>query len=86
MDSEHAATMDRWRTRNEVIESQRLTKKTENAKDRQARKCQWDKEEDIEMGRRDLSGKLLKISPSVPLALLPPPSSSLNIAETSHPK
>jgi hypothetical protein len=88
MDLEHKEKMDTWRAKDKAVEEQRKAAKTEDARERQGRKRQRDKEADIEAGRRDLSGRPIKLPPPLPVGLLlsQPPSSSLNVAEASRPK
>jgi hypothetical protein len=88
IDFEHKATLDTWEAKDKATEDRKRIKKTENATERQARKHQRDKDEDIATGRRDSSGKLLKVEPILPPSLLlcQPPTSTLNVAEASRPK
>lgn len=85
MDSLHMSTMEKRAQADHALANQRSINKTEHARDRQARKRQRDREEDITSGRRDRDGKLTKIAKVMVLSDSLP-STSLNVAEASRPK
>jgi hypothetical protein len=86
MEAEHQATMSKWSEQDESIKAQKRKQQTEHARERQAKKRQHDKDADIEAGRRNLDGTIVKASPSLASVLSYPPPSSLNVAEASRPK
>lgn len=88
MDAEHQSTMA-MRSESDLATKDSLkSQATESARDRQRRKRQREKDDDIEAGRRDLNGKVIKVSriASLSQVLVDPGASSLNVAEASRPK
>lgn len=85
MDVEHQAKLEKRSDADKADEVRKREQETESARLRQARKRKLEKEEDVEAGKRDHSGKIVKASPSISNPLSDRPAPSLNAAEPSRP-